>query len=258
MVVLVSRKYDESLLYLPEEIPYEDDGYKDGVYYHRIEEFPDYYITSTGEVISFRKKYPRIINQHRTAHGHLYVDLYNTEGRKRFYVHRLMAMAFIPNPNNHPVVRHLDDDPSYNYLGNLAWGTPKDNSDDMYRNGHDYRRGVYCYELDKHYISCAEVAREMGVDRSNVTMCCRGYNHTLNGMHFCYEDDIKKKMNDPNWLKDRSAFKPLVAISPEGDERYFASRSEASKELNMPLCGISSVIHGAIKHYHGWRFMEAN
>jgi hypothetical protein len=44
------------------------------------------------------------------------------------YVHRLLAQAFIPNPENHPVVDHIDRDKSNNRLENLRWATVQDNS----------------------------------------------------------------------------------------------------------------------------------
>lgn len=67
--------------------------------------------------------------------GHLSVDLKRSGERKTYLVHRLIAEAFIPNPDNHPVVRHLNDVPTDNRLENLAWGTRSDNLHDMVRNG---------------------------------------------------------------------------------------------------------------------------
>lgn len=46
-------------------------------------------------------------------------------------VHRLVAQAFIPNPHNYPMVRHLDDVPVHNWVENLAWGTQHDNVLDL-------------------------------------------------------------------------------------------------------------------------------
>lgn len=71
-------------------------------------------------------------------HGHLGVCL-TLNGRRYYeYIHRLVADAFIPNPHNYPVVRHLYDNPEYNEVEDLAWGTQRDNMYDAIRNGRAY------------------------------------------------------------------------------------------------------------------------
>ena len=47
--------------------------------------------------------------------------------RKNESIHRLVAQTFIPNPNNYPIVMHLDNDPLNNHVSNLKWGTQSDN-----------------------------------------------------------------------------------------------------------------------------------
>ncbi|UVY47778.1 MAG: zinc-binding loop region of homing endonuclease [Bacteriophage sp.] len=56
---------------------------------------------------------------------------------KNWPLHRLLALAWVPNPNpnEYHIVRHLDDDPLNNKLSNLRWGTPKMNTHDCIRNG---------------------------------------------------------------------------------------------------------------------------
>lgn len=54
---------------------------------------------------------------------------------KRKLVHRIVANAFIPNPNNYPIVRHKDDNPRNNNTNNLSWGTQKDNMQDCVNHG---------------------------------------------------------------------------------------------------------------------------
>lgn len=66
--------------------------------------------------------------------GHLVVSLRDSPRHDSEYVHRIVAKAFLPNPENHPLVRHLDDNPSNNHVSNLAWGTYQDNADDRERN----------------------------------------------------------------------------------------------------------------------------
>lgn len=71
-------------------------------------------------------------------HGHLGVCLYKNNKRYYKYIHRLVADAFLPNPKNLPLVRHLDDVPYYNTDRDIAWGTVKDNIFDAIRNGKAY------------------------------------------------------------------------------------------------------------------------
>lgn len=67
--------------------------------------------------------------------GHLSIQLSINGKAQTFLVHRLVAHAFIPNPDNLPFVLHKDDDPSNNRKSNLMWGTPQDNSADMVEKG---------------------------------------------------------------------------------------------------------------------------
>lgn len=78
--------------------------------------------------------------------GHLSVGLCVNGVKTRHRVHRLVATAFIPNPDNLPFVLHWDDDPENNSVENLRWGTPQQNTDDIKRNGNRLGRprGTHC------------------------------------------------------------------------------------------------------------------
>lgn len=67
--------------------------------------------------------------------GKYHLDLQRDGLRKNKMLHRVVAEAFIPNPEGLPLVRHLNDDPSDNRLENLSWGTYADNMNDRIRNG---------------------------------------------------------------------------------------------------------------------------
>lgn len=60
--------------------------------------------------------------------GYLRVSLRNRAKPIKYLVHRLVAQAFIPNPDNFPQVNHKDENPANNCAGNLEWVTPKENS----------------------------------------------------------------------------------------------------------------------------------
>lgn len=96
----------------------------------QIENFPKYFITTDGEVISNGKKLKPRINKN----GYEYVNLYNKDGRKTKKIHRLVAETFIPNPKNAPQVNHIDCNKLNNHVENLEWCTQQENTLHAVRN----------------------------------------------------------------------------------------------------------------------------
>lgn len=92
--------------------------------------FPGYAVSSHGRVRSGAS----ILRRRRHSKGYLTVALYRN-GRAHFrYVHRLVATAFIPNPDSLPCVRHRNEVPYENNVSNLVWGTHGDNGQDRVQN----------------------------------------------------------------------------------------------------------------------------
>lgn len=75
--------------------------------------------------------YPRVALRHPNSPKH-----------KHLHIHRILAQAFIPNPENLPIVRHLNDVKTDNRLENLAWGTVSDNELDKTRNGNNWKSNL--------------------------------------------------------------------------------------------------------------------
>lgn len=110
------------------------------------------------------------------------VTLYDKGGsRKIFKVHRLVAEAFIPNPENKPFVNHKDCNPCNNRAENLEWVTPKENVQYMDRMGRrrfketpvkatDINTGVTYF-----YDSLKEAVAKTGCSKAHICGCCRGY-----------------------------------------------------------------------------------
>lgn len=251
----MSRRFEEAQLYLPEELPDEDEAYEYNIHYKRIKDFPDYFITNDGVVISFVKPYkPKIMSTYTNQHGHHYVDLRNHTGKHKLLVHRLVAEAFIPNPNNYPVVRHLNDRPHDNVVDNLAWGTYRDNTLDALNHGRFYMEPVYCIEDNMEFKSMHEAAKYYDVSPASIVHACKGKIKSCLKKHFCYLRE--KDAIDRSKLTIHTGFKPIIAIDPDGNEYTYQSRKEAAAAIGIPDCGISSVINGHLKHTHGWRFRE--
>ena len=86
-----------------------------------------YKISNKGEVISLSKNSGFLKLKERTmkptikSNGYLEVKLTNDNKIKHFYIHRLVAEHFIPNPNNYPQINHKDKNPANNNVDNLEW-----------------------------------------------------------------------------------------------------------------------------------------
>ena len=87
--------------------------------------FSKYEVSNTGSV---RNCYTEKIRKLQVNNGYLTVSLSAGEEKKHYLVHRLVAIAFIPNPNNLPVVDHVDNDRKNNNVENLRWCTYAENT----------------------------------------------------------------------------------------------------------------------------------
>lgn len=90
-----------------------------------IPNYPDYMVSSYGRVFSFNRLI--IMNPANDKDGYSVLDLYKDAVAKQYKVHRLVALAFIPNPYNKPKVDHINTKPSDNRLINLRWVTNSEN-----------------------------------------------------------------------------------------------------------------------------------
>ena len=99
-----------------------------------ILEFPDYCATSDGKIWSIRHK--RFLRTFVSGRGRIYVHIREKKKTHKIIgVHRLVAMAFIPNPLGKKTVNHKDFDPKNNKLDNLEWMTIGENMQWDYDNG---------------------------------------------------------------------------------------------------------------------------
>lgn len=91
----------------------------------QIENYPDYYITLTGKVFSLKTM--KFLKQSKGL-GYNVVNLTNQNKKQKVeLVHRLIASAYISNPNKKPFINHIDGNKLNNDIFNLEWCTPREN-----------------------------------------------------------------------------------------------------------------------------------
>ena len=151
----------------------------------------DYAVTIDGDVISIKSN--KSLRLHDNGHGYKTVCLCIDGKPKTYYVHRLVASAFVENPNDYPEVNHIDEDRGNNRAENLEWCTSKYNKNYGHRAerfGRRRGRSVVCLETGQVFYSCGDAGRNMGIRREDIHACCTGYRntHSAGGYHWAFAD----------------------------------------------------------------------
>lgn len=140
-----------------------------------------YAVTSCGKVWSYRRH--RFLNPTLDKNGYLKVGLHKDGRIYFFHVHRLVALAYIPNPEHLPEVNLLDEDKTNACVNNLEWCTHPYNMNygtcpqrigasnkGKAREG----KAVYCPELNESFRGVLEASEKYGLDQGTISKCCLG------------------------------------------------------------------------------------
>lgn len=150
-----------------------------------------YQISNLGRVKSLHFSKELLLKPRLTGRGYCQIDLQRNKDIKHALVHRLVAEAFIPNPDNLPYVNHKDEDKTNNRVDNLEWCTQLYNI----RYGTGLRRRVatqykpvLCVEKGIIYPSQVEAGKQLGMSHRHINDCCKGRRHTTGGYHWKYAE----------------------------------------------------------------------
>lgn len=136
----------------------------------------------------------------RQKTGHLRICL----NRTKFLVHRLVAEFFIPNPNNYPMVNHIDSNPSNNNVNNLEWCDASHNQlhsfkttnrksgrlgtvgsmNGRFGDNHPQSKKIKCLNNNKIYNSIRELGNDIGIDTRRISEVLNGKRDNINGFSF--------------------------------------------------------------------------
>lgn len=143
----------------------------------------------------------KILKSCKTRDGYLKVCLWKNNKNETPKIHRLVATAFLPNPENKPEVNHIDEDKTNNSVENLEWcnhdynnnyGTRNKRIGEKMKNG-KLSKPVMQYSLDgkfiKEFPSVMECSRN-GFDCSAVCNCCNGKKTQYKGFIWKYKEVV--------------------------------------------------------------------
>ena len=160
-----------------------------------IEEYPQYQVSNMGRVRSLKRKAPRILKTADNGLGYLTVTLYQNGLQSTIKVHKLVAKAFVPNPDNLPTVDHINKNRKDNYAENLRWASYSEQARNTNGWGRDVKTKVRCVETEEIFDSALKAAewivnQDLSVSVASevakrIRTLCRGNDgKTAYGYHF--------------------------------------------------------------------------
>lgn len=136
------------------------------------------------------KSKERILKPKLEKNGYLRVGLYKNGIVQYFSIHRLVAIAFIENPNNYPDINHKDENRTNNNVNNLEWCSVSYNTQySSYKwtgEKHWASKKVLCIETGESFFSITEAGKQKNVQYKNIHKCCKGERHTAGEFHWQY------------------------------------------------------------------------
>lgn len=172
-----------------------------------IKNYESYYeVSNYGKVrrikydnVGNKKQYllPNYLKYRVDKDGYFKYDLSLNGKTKRFFSHRLVAENFLENPNNYPVVNHIDGNKQNNYYKNLEFCSIKQNNIHALKTGlrnmknNKLSKKVEQYDMQgnlvKTYISANEAKRITNFSQGHISECCRGELKTYKGYIWKYK-----------------------------------------------------------------------
>lgn len=137
--------------------------------FKKIKEYPMYSVSTLGRVR--KDSTGKMMCASKKSNGYMQINLFTNDGRrKKEYVHRLIALTFIPNEHNLPEVNHLDGVRDHNTVDNLEWVSHRENMEKstLLKQIRVYRKTG---EFVGDFPSIQSACRVLNLQGSNVSVC---------------------------------------------------------------------------------------
>lgn len=224
----------------------------------------NYSVSNIGEV---KNDLTNKVLSPRMQQGYYHVTLAIDKKGKGCRVHRLVAEAFIPNPENKPYVNHINCNRSDNRVENLEWVTPSENSKKAVENGRwassKKLKAVTQYTLAGEKIrtfeSATEAARQNGLLQEKITECCRGTRKRTGDFQWRYADEELLSLPAIE-KKNRPGTKVARCDDNLNILQIYSSYKEAANDINGTYQAIAAICNGTTVniHHKGWRWKKVD
>lgn len=144
----------------------------------------EYRVSNLGRVISVKSGC--VLKPMDEGHGYLIVHLWRERKKKAARVHRLVAEAFVPNPEGKPQVNHMDCNRKNNMAGNLEWCTARENREHSVRMGRAARQRAVVMDDSILFDSIHQASRATGCARHIIRKVAEGRAKSSKGHTFKY------------------------------------------------------------------------
>lgn len=154
------------------------------------------YLTKRYNIIKVKEK----ITQGTINGGYRRICLTKNKVEKNKHIHKLVAEAFIPNPNNYSYVNHIDGNKQNNYIDNLEWCTLYQNNTHAYKTG--LRKStditpILQYDLEGNFIreykSINEASKETNLDIRHISRNINGIGKQIGGYKFFKKEPVSTR-----------------------------------------------------------------
>ena len=154
-----------------------------------------YQVSDKGRVRSLKFGKERILKPGRLKNDYLYVNLCKNGEAKKYYIHRLVAQAFLPNPDNLSQINHRDEIKTNNCVENLEWCDSKYNNNygtHIQRQVEKVSKTVLQFtksgEFVREWKSVADVKRNHRYTHAHISECCLGKYKSSHGFFWKYKN----------------------------------------------------------------------